>query len=98
MVNDARLVAPATARNRDPILEVLRRYLPSRGLAVEIASGSGEHIAYFAKALGPDLMFQPSDPDAGARASIDAWADALGARSVLASIVLDASAQHWPID
>ena len=98
MVSDVRLVAPATARNRDPILDVLRRHLPSRGLVLEIASGTGEHIAYFAKALGPDLMFQPSDPDAGARASIDAWTDALGARSVLPSIVLDASAQHWPID
>jgi len=65
---------------------------------LEIASGTGEHIAYFAKALSPDLMFQPSDPDPGARASIDAWADGLGARSVLPSIVLDASAQHWPID
>jgi hypothetical protein len=98
MVSDVRLVAPATARNRNPILEVLRRHLPSRGLVLEIASGSGEHIAHFANALSSDLMFQPSDPDAGAWASIDAWADALGARSVLPSIVLDASAQHWPID
>jgi SAM-dependent methyltransferase len=98
MVIDARLVAPATARNRDPILEVLRRHMPSRGLVLEIASGSGEHIAHFAQALGPHLQFQPSDPDVGARASTDAWVNALGVGNILPAIALDASAQHWPID
>jgi hypothetical protein len=97
MANDARLVAPATARNRQPILAVLRRYLPTRGLVLEVASGSGEHVVYFANASGPDLWFQPSDPDASARASIDAWAKASGVRNVLPAIAVDAAAEHWPI-
>lgn len=97
MASDARLVAPATGRNREPILNVLRRHMPSRGLILEVASGTGEHITYFAEALGPELTFQPSDPDAGARASIDAWAARLGVSSVLPAIALDASADDWPI-
>jgi hypothetical protein len=64
---------------------------------LEVASGTGEHIAYFAKASGPDLRFQPSDPDVAARASIDAWVAMLGVRSVLPAIALDAAAEHWPI-
>jgi hypothetical protein len=58
---DQRLYAPATARNREPILAVLRRVLPPQGLVLEVASGSGEHAAYFAAAL-PALRWQPSDP------------------------------------
>jgi Protein of unknown function (DUF938) len=69
MASDARLIAPATARNREPITKVLRRHLPARGLVLEGASGTGEHITHFAGVLGPDLRFQPSDPDADARAS-----------------------------
>ena len=97
MASDVRLVAPATARNREPILNILRRHMPSRGLILEVASGTGEHIAYFAEALGSDLTFQPSDPDAGARASIDAWAARLGVSNILPAIALDASADDWPI-
>jgi SAM-dependent methyltransferase len=70
---DARLHTPAAARNRDAILNVLRPHLPERGLVLEIASGSGEHIVHFAAACGPGLVWQPSDPDPAARASIDAW-------------------------
>lgn len=87
--------APATARNRDPILAVLRDVLPERGLVLEVASGTGEHAAAFAAAL-PALDWQPSDPDAEARASIDAWcADTPNVRPALA---LDAAAADWPID
>ena len=62
MTEDARRYAPAVARNREPILEVLQRYLPLRGLVLEVASGSGEHVTHFAKTSAPDLIFQPSDP------------------------------------
>jgi SAM-dependent methyltransferase len=94
-LTDARIYAPSAARNRDPILEVLRQHLPPRGLVIEIASGSGEHTAHFAAASGPELIFQPSDPDARSRASIDAWARALGLRNVLPAIALDAAIEDW---
>ena len=93
---DRRLHAPATARNRDAILAVLRAHLPARGLVLELASGSGEHAAHFAAAL-PDLVFQPSDPDDAARASIDAWAAAAGSANLRPALALDATAARWPI-
>jgi SAM-dependent methyltransferase len=95
--NDPRQFAPAAARNRDPILAVLLRNLPRSGLVLEIASGSGEHITHFARAAAPGLTFQPSDPDAAARASIDAWVAALGVPNVLRSVALDAASPRWPI-
>jgi hypothetical protein len=97
MKEDARLYAPAAARNREPILNVLRRRLPSRGLVLEVASGSGEHVAHFAQSSGPDLIFQPSDPDSDARASIDAWAAALDVSNIRPAIDLDATSDRWPI-
>ena len=97
MNGDARRYAPAVPRNREPILEVLRPYLPSRGLVLEVASGSGEHVTYFAKASAADLIFQPSDPDPGARASIDAWTAALGLHNIRPALALDAASEVWPI-
>lgn len=93
---DARLFAPATRRNRDAILAVLERVLPRSGFVLEVASGSGEHIVYFAARL-PKLVFQPSDPDPAARASIDAWAAAGRLRNVLRALALDAAASDWKI-
>jgi len=93
-VTDARREAPAVARNRDAILAVLRGILPARGLLLEVASGSGEHALHFAAAL-PGLAFQPSDADAEARASIDAWAE--GAPNILPALALDAAARDWPV-
>jgi SAM-dependent methyltransferase len=89
--------APATARNRQPILDVLRPRLPAQGIVLEIASGSGEHIVHFAEAL-PDLVFQPSDPDAEARASIDDWAQTQGLGNVRTALALDAARDRWPIE
>ena len=95
-MTDSRLRAPAVARNRDLILDVLRRVLPSSGLVLEIASGSGEHAAHFAAAL-PDLVFQPSDPDPTARASIDAWSASSGLENIRPALALDSSRAHWPL-
>ncbi len=89
--------APAAARNRQPILEVLQPHLPARGLVLEVASGSGEHTVHFAQAL-PDLTFQPSDPDERARASIDDWTATLGLANVRPALELDAASDTWPID
>ncbi|MBS0521698.1 MAG: DUF938 domain-containing protein [Proteobacteria bacterium] len=89
--------APAAARNRQPILDVLQAELPATGLVLEIASGTGEHTAHFAAAL-PDLVFQPSDPDPQARASIDAWSRELGLGNVREALALDAADADWPIE
>jgi hypothetical protein len=94
-MSDARREAPAVARNRDAILDMLRGILPIQGLLLEIASGSGEHALHFAPAF-PRLTFQPSDPDPDARASIDAWC--AGVANIRAAVALDAAAQHWPMD
>ncbi len=96
-MTDARRTAPAASRNRDPILEVLRRHLPQRGSVLEIASGTGEHSVHFASALGSELVFQPSDPDAASRASIDAWVTAAGVKNVRPAVALDAEAAEWPL-
>nr|HET7857608.1 DUF938 domain-containing protein [Caldimonas sp.] len=84
--------APAE-RNRAPILAALERLLPSRGVALEIASGTGQHAAHFAAAL-PGWQWQPSDGDASALASIDSWcADLANVRPALA---LDVMRTPWP--
>jgi hypothetical protein len=96
-MNEDRLFAPACARNRDPILDVLRPVLPARGLVLEAASGSGEHVIHLA-AHFPNLTFQPSDPDARARRSIAAWIASSGAANILAPLALDAASPHWPVE
>ena len=84
------------ARNREPILEVLRRVLPPQGLVLEVASGSGEHAAYFAKML-PTLLWQPTDPDPRALASIAGHRTAADAPNLLSQLWLDAMSEQWPI-
>lgn len=93
---DHRQQAPAAARNRDPILAVLRGVLPETGTVLEIASGTGEHSLHFAAAL-PGLVFQPSDPNPEARSSIAAWAAASGLANLRPPLALDAAAPSWPV-
>lgn len=87
--------APATTRNREPIAAVLAEALPRSGLVLEVASGSGEHCAWFAERF-PALDWQPSDPDEAARASIRAWC--AGLPNVLPPLDLDAATAHWPAE
>ena len=95
-MTDARRIAPHVARNAAPIVEVLRDVLPERGLVLEVASGSGEHVLAFARAF-PNLSWQPSDPDPAALASIEAWRATEGLPNLLAPLSLDAAATDWPI-
>jgi SAM-dependent methyltransferase len=94
--SDPRLYHAHVARNREPILAVLKRVLPPAGLVVEVASGSGEHAVFFAKGL-PALTWQPTDPDAGALASIAAHRAAAPTPNLLAPLRLDVTAEHWPV-
>lgn len=95
LMSDPRLYSPSAARNREPILQALRPRLPASGLVLEIASGTGEHVAAFAAAL-PGLQWQPTDPEAGNRASIDAWAESLP--NVQPAAALDAANPAWSFE
>jgi uncharacterized protein DUF938 len=95
-MSDDRQYAPATLRNRDFILDVLRDVLPTTGVILEVASGSGEHVVHFARNF-PNLVFQPSDPELDTRLSIAAWVKATGVTNVRAPIALDALHSVWPI-
>lgn len=88
--------APATARNREPILAVLRQVLPDAGTVLEIASGTGEHAVYFAREL-PHLVWQPSDPGAEARASVTAWAAEAGLGNLRPPLAIDAATGDFGI-
>jgi hypothetical protein len=89
--------APAALRNREPIAEVLSEWLPSDGLVLELASGSGEHAVFFAEHF-PGLDWQPSDVDLGALASIAGWREEAGQTNVRAPLIIDAASADWPID
>jgi hypothetical protein len=92
------LVSPSTARNRGPILEVLKPRLPASGVVLEIAAGAGEHAIYNAAAL-PGLLWRPSDADPDALVSIAAWREHAGLPNLLPPVPLDASAPaSWPTD
>lgn len=88
--------APATLRNRDAIVAVLRDILPDQGLILEIASGTGEHAVYFGRNF-PDLTFQPSDPDPACCESIAAWTKREGVANILPPLQLDAQAAQWDV-
>ncbi|MDX2097661.1 MAG: DUF938 domain-containing protein [Leptolyngbyaceae cyanobacterium bins.59] len=94
---DDRQYAPATERNREPILAVLQRVLPPEGTVLEIASGTGEHAVFFAPRLHPRL-WQPSDPNPIAHRSIAAWKDQYPAENLQPPILLDVSQDVWPVE
>jgi hypothetical protein len=94
---DARQYAPATERNREPILKVLQQVLPPTGTILEVSSGTGEHAVFFAPRLRPRFWL-PSDPNPVARVSIAAWQQQQPADNLYPPIHLDAIAPHWPIE
>ena len=94
---DDRRFAPATDRNRSPILAVLQQQLPPTGTVLEISSGTGEHAVFFAPHLAP-RQWLTSDLDPGARQSIAAWRNVAPADNLHGPIALDASTQPWPVE
>ncbi|BFG76985.1 DUF938 domain-containing protein [Paraburkholderia terrae] len=89
--------APSAERNREPILAVLERVLPATGTVLEVASGTGQHAIHFAAAL-PHLVWQPSDLDDEARASIAAWTAHSGLANVRPPLALDVRDASWGIE
>ncbi len=90
------LRAPAADRNKAPILAVLERLLPDKGLILEIASGTGQHVVHFARAL-PALIWQPSDIDTGSLASIAAWIAEEALPNVNDPVALDVCRFPWSV-
>lgn len=86
--------SPAADRNKQPILEVLLRVLPAAGNALEIASGTGQHVAWFAQHM-PTWQWQPTDTYADAMHSIAAYAAQAGVTNVQPPVLLDVLADHW---
>ncbi|HEX4861592.1 MAG TPA: DUF938 domain-containing protein, partial [Rhizomicrobium sp.] len=95
-MTDARRFSPSTARNREPILAVLKRALGEHTRVLEIASGAGEHAVFFARAM-PHVHWQPSDPDAASRESIAAWTAHEGLANVAPPLAVDVCGD-WKAD
>lgn len=93
---DRRCFSHSTERNRDPILEVLKRVLPETGTVVEIGSGTGQHAAFFVP-LFPELEWQPTDIEPELVVSIDAWRHEVQAPNLLPAIHLDVLEMPWPV-
>ncbi len=98
MTPDLRHHSPAAERNREPIAAELARLLPAQGLALEIASGTGQHAAYFSQAALPGWRWQPSDGDLRSLVSISAWC--AGCVNVLPplhlDVLVDGCIDAWP--
>ncbi len=93
---NVKLHAPATRRNRDAILEVLRQVLPHEGILLEVASGTGEHAAWMAPQLLP-LVWQPSDADPAMRASIAAHSEEANSPNIMPPLNLEVHSDLWPL-
>lgn len=85
--------SPAAERNKEPILEQLRRVLPPAGTVLEVASGTGQHAVHFARAL-PGLVWQPTEPDAELRATIARRVAAAGLANLRAPLAFDVLAAN----
>lgn len=88
--------APAAERNRVPLMHVLQRILPPRGTVLEVASGTGQHAAYFAQAF-QDLVWQPTEIDPESLDSIGSWVAQTGMPNLQAPLRLDVT-EPWPVD
>ncbi|MDA7963956.1 DUF938 domain-containing protein [Ruegeria sp.] len=91
-IDNGRLIAPAASRNVDALCALVQRIAPAHGNALELASGTGQHVASFARAL-PDMHWHPTEIDPGRRASIDAYTADLP--NVSRAAHLDATQSGW---
>lgn len=90
----AMLHAPAAVRNADVLTALIAAHAPETGDALEIASGTGQHVVRFA-AQCPELRWHPTEVDPARRASIDAYAAQSGLPNLTPASALDACAPSW---
>ena len=92
-----RLNFPATLKNRFPIYNVLKKYIPDKGLVLEIASGSGEHGVFLQNSF-PSIIWQTSDPELVHRKSIVSWISHEGLSSKMPKpLDIDVENRPWPV-
>jgi len=91
------LTSPAADRNKDPILTVLETVLPESGSVLEIATGTGQHVCFFAAAL-PKIRWQPTEPDAAHREAIATRIRESGLSNIDEPLALDVHEPRWPVD
>ena len=91
---DGRLSAPAAEKNAGPIIKLVKEFAPDRGLALEIASGTGQHIVKLA-VVKPNLNWQPSDIDPLRIASIETWCKEYNLANVKSPVILNATELGW---
>lgn len=94
---DLRQYAPATQRNRQPILDILKQYLPTSGTVLEIASGTGEHACFLASHL-PHCNWLPTDINPVSLSSIEAWRRQSAPDNLLPPIFLDVRDLPWSVE
>lgn len=94
-LDGVRLHAPSAARNAQVLCDLLREHAPTSGNALEIASGTGQHVVAFAQAL-PDITWHPTEVDAKRLASIDAYIEDAKLSNVKPAVFLDATRAGWP--
>ena len=90
------LTSPAAERNKDPILTVLETVLPESGSVLEIASGTGQHVCFFAAAL-PKIRWQPTEPDADHLEAISTRIRESGLTNIEEPLALDVHEPRWPV-
>ncbi len=89
-----KLHAPSAARNAPDLSATIKRIAPSKGRALELASGTGQHIVAFAAAM-PGLCWQPSEVDGARLRSITTYMRESGLSNIEAPIGLDATRSGW---
>ena len=94
---DQRMFSPSAAQNSAPILEVMKRILPTTGVVLEIGCGTGEHAVCFAEAM-PNVIWQPSDTDYDSRASTASWIKFIGLKNVLAPLDINVCSTLWGVE
>jgi cyclopropane fatty-acyl-phospholipid synthase-like methyltransferase len=94
-LDQARLVSPSAERNKGPVAEVLQRVLPESGCILEVSSGTGQHVVYFARVM-PHLVWQPTEYDQECLQSIAAWCAFEGLANVKPPVALDVHDEVWP--
>ena len=91
---DGRLFAPSAEKNSDPIINLIKRIVPKSGKALEIASGTGQHIVKLAMSL-PNLSWTPSEIEGERLKSITAWIEGVNLLNIKPPLYLDATETGW---